>query len=138
MLLAAVPVLIGLGLQWQQGDTVLPGVSVAGESVGGVSREQLGAWLMQCWNMPEELAVALRYQHDSSYSGEHAAYANLVYMTTRLLREQGIGDAPPETIPKELFRKYGLHADEARLAIAHVAQSADIRHMAEQLASAGS
>ena len=104
----------------------------------GVSREQLGAWLMQCWNMPEELAVALRYQHDSSYSGEHAAYANLVYMTTRLLREQGIGDAPPETIPKELFRKYGLHADEARLAIAHVAQSADIRHMAEQLASAGS
>ena len=43
VLLAAVPVLIGLGLQWQQGDTVLPGVSVAGEPVGGASREQLVA-----------------------------------------------------------------------------------------------
>lgn len=104
----------------------------------GVSREQLGAWLMQCWNMPEELAVALRYQHDARYSDKHAAYANLVYMTTRLLREQGIGDAPPEPIPEALFRQYGLYADEARLAIAHVAQSADIRHMAEQLASASS
>ena len=42
-LLALVPVLVGLGLRWQQGDTVLAGVSVAGEPVGGSSRDQLVA-----------------------------------------------------------------------------------------------
>jgi len=40
-LLVVVPVLVGLGLRWQQGDTVLAGVSVAGEPVGGSSRDRL-------------------------------------------------------------------------------------------------
>ena len=41
VLLAALPVLTALGLRWGQGDTVLAGVSVEGEALGGSSREQL-------------------------------------------------------------------------------------------------
>jgi hypothetical protein len=39
----------------------------------GISREQIGAWLMKLWDMPEELSTALRFQHDPSYDGEHSA-----------------------------------------------------------------
>lgn len=35
----------------------------------GISREQIGAWLMKLWDMPEELCTALRFQHDPSYEG---------------------------------------------------------------------
>ena len=41
VLLAAILALVGTGLRWQQGDTVLAGVSVAGEPVGGSSRDEL-------------------------------------------------------------------------------------------------
>lgn len=103
----------------------------------GVSREQVSAWLMHCWNMPEELSTALRFQHDPSYDGDHAAYANLVFIALRLLRNQGIGDAPPAEVPAELYQRYGLNPYEAAQAINAVAQSSDIRHMAEQLNSVG-
>ncbi|MCX7081602.1 MAG: HDOD domain-containing protein, partial [Pseudomonas sp.] len=37
----------------------------------GISREQIGAWLMRYWDMPEELSTALRFQHDPGYDGDH-------------------------------------------------------------------
>jgi HD-like signal output (HDOD) protein len=39
----------------------------------GISREQMGAWLMRFWGMPDELAIAVRYQHDPAYTGVDAA-----------------------------------------------------------------
>ena len=42
-LIIVLPALVGLGLRWAQGDTVLAGVSVEGEPVGGVTRDQLVA-----------------------------------------------------------------------------------------------
>lgn len=44
----------------------------------GISREQMGAWLMRFWGMPDELAIAVRYQHDPAYVGVDAQYPNLV------------------------------------------------------------
>ncbi|MFH7423341.1 HDOD domain-containing protein, partial [Pseudomonas syringae pv. tagetis] len=44
----------------------------------GISREQIGAWLMRYWDIPHELATALRFQHYPHYKGEHHVYANLV------------------------------------------------------------
>ncbi len=41
--------------------------SVVEHHVLGTTREQMGAWLMQCWHIPDELVYALRYQDDSSY-----------------------------------------------------------------------
>jgi HD-like signal output (HDOD) protein len=51
----------------------------------GISREQIGAWLMRYWDMPE-LSTALRFQHDPTYDGEYAAFPNLVCLAVRLLR----------------------------------------------------
>lgn len=74
----------------------------------GVCREQIGAWLMQTWNMPDEIVIALRQQQNPDYSGDHAVYANLVYIAIRLLRLHGIGDAPPEAVPASVYHRLGL------------------------------
>ena len=59
----------------------------------GISREQIGAWLMRYWDMPDELCTALRFQHDPTYDGQYAEYPNLVCLAVRLLRSRGLAPA---------------------------------------------
>ncbi|SEI94562.1 HD-like signal output (HDOD) domain, no enzymatic activity [Azotobacter beijerinckii] len=86
----------------------------------GVTREQIGAWLMEHWQMPEELTVALNGQHDADYRGRHAVYANLVYLAVNLLRNRGIGDTPQEEIPPRLLDDLGLTRARAEEALDRV------------------
>ncbi|MFL6607331.1 MAG: HDOD domain-containing protein [Pseudomonas sp.] len=79
----------------------------------GISREQIGAWLMRYWDMPDELATALRFQHDPHYDGEYAAYPNLVCLAVRLLRSRSIGSGPDEEIPDALLDRVGLTREKA-------------------------
>ncbi len=98
----------------------------------GVTREQICAWLMQLWNMPPEVSVALRFQNEPEYEGEHCAYAHLIFIAMRHLRHHGIGDAPPEEIPLPLYERYGLDPVKVAAAIDKVLASAeDIRKMAD-------
>ncbi|WP_434457271.1 HDOD domain-containing protein [Stutzerimonas urumqiensis] len=99
----------------------------------GITREQIGAWLMRYWGMPEELAVALRFQQDPDYAGEHAAYANLVCLAVRLLRNAGIGSGPEEEIPQALFDRLSLPRERAEAALAKVLDAeAALRELASQ------
>jgi HD-like signal output (HDOD) protein len=59
------------------------------------------------------LATALRFQHDPQYAGEHHEYANLVCLAVRLLRKEGIGSGPMESIPDELFERLELSREKA-------------------------
>lgn len=102
----------------------------------GVTREQLGAWLMRLWNMPEEVCLALRYQHDARYQGEQASYANLLYIGMRLLRKHGIGNAPLDPIPMALYERLSLDPDKAEQVIDDVINSAaDLNIIASNLAA---
>jgi HD-like signal output (HDOD) protein len=98
----------------------------------GATREQVSAWLMQRWNMPAEVSTALRFQHEPDYSGEHCEYAHLVYIVLRLLRQQGIGNAPAcEPIPEELYERYYLDPIKVQEAIDKViAAEENIKQMA--------
>lgn len=89
----------------------------------GISREQMGSWLMRYWDMPDELCTALRFQHDPSYDGEHSAYANLVYLSVRLLRQNGIGSGPKEDIPDELFARLSLSREKAEESVRKVLEA---------------
>jgi HD-like signal output (HDOD) protein/prolyl-tRNA editing enzyme YbaK/EbsC (Cys-tRNA(Pro) deacylase) len=80
----------------------------------GITREQIGSWLMRNWDMPEELVIALRFQHDPHYAGEHYKYANLVCLAVRLLRKEGIGSGPLEAIPDELLERLKLSREKAQ------------------------
>ncbi len=99
----------------------------------GITREQIGAWLMRFWDMPEELASALRFQHDPDYDGVHAAYPNLVCLAVSLLRNRGIGAGPVKEIPQSLFDSLGLSREKAADAVDKVlAAEVALRELASQ------
>ncbi|KPM66795.1 histidine kinase [Pseudomonas putida] len=99
----------------------------------GISREQIGAWLMKLWDMPEELSTALRFQHDPAYDGEYSAFPNLVCLATRLLRSRGIGSGPVEEIPDELLERLGITRDKAEDVVNKVLEAENLlRELASQ------
>lgn len=99
----------------------------------GISREQIGTWLMRYWDMPEELASALRFQHDPEYAGIHAAYPNLVCLAVNLLRNRGIGAGPQSEIPQSLLDALGLSREKAEEAVNKVlAAEVALRELANQ------
>ncbi len=103
----------------------------------GITRDQLAGWLMRLWTMPEEVSIALRYQNDPDYAGTGHAYANIVYVAMRLLREHGIGSAPLEAIPQVVFQRLHLDPEKARQAIQTVIDaSSEIKNIATELAAA--
>ncbi|HSX72317.1 MAG TPA: HDOD domain-containing protein, partial [Pseudomonas sp.] len=99
----------------------------------GITREQIGAWLMRFWDMPEELATALRFQHDPDYDGAHAAYPNLVCLAVNLLRSRGIGSGPQHELPDALFERLGISREKAEDALNKVLQAeVALRELASQ------
>ncbi len=78
----------------------------------GTTHSELGAWLMQAWNMPEELIVTVEQHHHLSYIGPHAAYANLMNLTERLLKMHGMSDSETDEIPDELLARLGLTEED--------------------------
>ncbi|QEY59933.1 HDOD domain-containing protein [Pseudomonas sp. C27(2019)] len=94
--------------------------SVIEQHILGTTREQMGAWLMQCWHIPEELVYALRYQDDPSYQGAHAHYPNLNFLAQRLLAQQGIGYTHDSNIPDSLYQRLDISADSAQQALQRV------------------
>ena len=103
----------------------------------GITRDQLAAWLMRLWTLPEEVCIGLRYQNDVDYDGPHHAYANIMFVAMRLLRRHGIGNAPVESIPAEMFERLHLDPEKAVLAIQNVIDASDeITTIAAGLAAA--
>ncbi|KFE57493.1 aminoacyl-tRNA deacylase and HDOD domain-containing protein [Pseudomonas syringae] len=102
----------------------------------GISREQMGSWLMRYWDMPDELCTALRFQHDPMYDGEHSVYANLVYLAVRLLRQNGIGSGPQEVIPDEIYTRLNLPREKAEESVRKVLDAEVLlRELASQFSS---
>lgn len=100
----------------------------------GITREQIGSWMMRFWDMPDELADALRFQHDPDYAGDHADYANLVTLATRLLHLHGIGGTAEAEIPQSLLDRLELTREKADEAVARVMEAeAALRDLATQV-----
>jgi len=89
----------------------------------GVTREQISAWLLQLWNMPREVCVGIRFQHETDYQGEHCVYAHLILIAMRVLRLHGIGDAPPEEVPLAIYKLYDLNPVEVLEVVQRVVAS---------------
>ncbi len=99
----------------------------------GITREQIGSWLMRFWDMPDELATALRFQHDPDYEGAHSAYPNLVCLAVGLLRNRGIGSGPQAEISQALLDRLGLTREKANEAINKVLEAETaLRELASQ------
>ncbi len=79
----------------------------------GATREQMGAWLLRQWKLPEEICAAVRHQHRPDLAGEQEAIATLLHVSARLLRQQGIGSAPEERISDAALACLGITRDAA-------------------------
>ncbi|HEY3698568.1 MAG TPA: HDOD domain-containing protein [Spongiibacteraceae bacterium] len=103
----------------------------------GITRDQLAGWLMRLWSIPDEVCIGLRYQNEADYAGPHCVYANLMFVAMRLLRRHGIGNAPLESIPADVFTRLHLDPDAAAQTIQHVIDASDeIKSIAADLAAA--
>ena len=100
----------------------------------GVGHGEIGALLMANWNLPDEVVVAAREHHNKEYYGPHAVYANLVQLSSYLLKKQGIGDAPDEDIPESLLNSLELGEYQAITIAEQVLGDCDeLKQMARKL-----
>ena len=74
----------------------------------GVTHDQIGAWLMEAWGLPQELVVAVRHHHDEDYWDQHAAYSQLVLIANRALAMHGLGEADQPGLPAFCLEMLGL------------------------------
>lgn len=91
----------------------------------GVSRDQIGSWLMRFWDMPSEISNAIRHQHDPFYAGEDHVYANLVYLAQAVLQEEDIGEGAPMPIPDALLERLELSREKASEVVHKVLDARD-------------
>ncbi len=100
----------------------------------GVTGNQIAAWLLDNWNMPEEVVTALRQKFNTSYDGENQQYAKLVYVAQALLANGGFGDSLGTEIPESLFTDLHLDPETARVTIENILESGDdLDEIAENL-----
>jgi len=78
----------------------------------GVTHDQIGAWLMEAWGLPQELVVAVRHHHDEDYWDQHATYPQLVLIANRALAMHGLGEADKPGLPTFCLEMLGLNEQQ--------------------------
>lgn len=111
----------------------LPDVAID-DQVVNVNRYQIGSWLMNYWQMPQEISIGMKHQLDPSYDGKFHAYANLVYLAKAELKKRGIGNAASSYVPQALYDRLSLDPEKVTEIIDKVIESStDLKNMAQAL-----
>lgn len=102
----------------------------------GVSHDMIGLWLMQAWNMPEEIVVAVGEHYFFDYDGKHACYPKLVALANQLLKTEYNESSMAGS--RDLIRVDSLGLDDERVSralerVLEVSPQLDI--MARELAA---
>ena len=102
----------------------------------GADHGSIGAWLLAAWRLPEEVIVAAREHHNEDYEGPHAVYAQLVLVADRLLKSQGIGDAPHSDLPPRVLESLEIGEYQAVSISERILEGCEgLEMMARQFAS---
>jgi len=72
-----------------------------------VTREQVAAWLFDCWSLPKEVCAGVRYIN-SPLQKKSNKYAQLVNLASRVLRRAGFADGPIEVLEVKVLQSVGL------------------------------
>lgn len=86
----------------------------------GISHDIIGSALMQAWNMPEEIVVAISENHFPDYQGKHWVYPRLVAVSNRLLGYPGMKDGCTYMDTKSLLDSLHLSEEQASKALEQV------------------
>lgn len=93
------------------------------KQVMNVTREQIGAWLLSDWGLPEVVVEAVRHHNNLSYDGIASHEAKLIYIVNRELRRQGLADGPIEDVADSLLQQLGLSRADVDEVVASVASN---------------
>ncbi len=69
---------------------------------------EIGAWLMNHWDMPEAVTCAVGRHHEHTYDGPHAEVVHLVMLANQLLKRKGLGDAPRGDLEPRSLARVGI------------------------------
>ena len=83
----------------------------------GAEHWQIGAWLMQSWNLPEQIIAATRWHHSEASTHSYAEYSNLVLIANRLLHYFGLGEEHNNRLPALPMFMLGITRDQAMAAV---------------------
>lgn len=79
------------------------------QEVIALGHSQIGSWLMENWNMPEEVAACCEHHHNEGYSGEYSDYVQIIQISNLLLAREGIGDSGVvETTTVEALQQFDV------------------------------
>ncbi|MGD9730011.1 MAG: HDOD domain-containing protein [Nitrospiraceae bacterium] len=102
----------------------------------GTDHGMIGAWLMEAWQLPEEIVVAVREHHNENYQEIHAVYPQLVFLADRLLKGYNIGDAVDAQVPPALLDSLGIGEYQAMTITAKIMEGCEgLDSMASSFAS---
>ena len=100
----------------------------------GVTHEEIGAWLMKNWHMPDELTVAMHRHHQEEFWSKHSVYSNMVLIANRLLKRINIGDSIDTEIPQTTLELLSLDEEMLSAALRDIqSESETLDVMAKQL-----
>ncbi|WP_455217877.1 HDOD domain-containing protein [Kaarinaea lacus] len=80
----------------------------------GITHTEMGAWLMETWNMPAEVIVVQKEHHNPDYNGPYASYVQLVMLADRLLKTHEMGDAHSKDVPETIMATLSLTDDDIK------------------------
>ena len=98
-------------------------IGKAEEQVLGVTHADVGAWLAQRWNLPDQLEDAIQYHHTPGRApAGHGELPALIHLADFLCRRERIGDAGGERFPSldpAALRTFGIH-DDPKIALKRI------------------
>lgn len=82
----------------------------------------VGQYLMQHWNMPEEISIVVGEHHNFGYSGNQETYVWLTQLAGQALSPHNLSDTDEKDISVQLCEKLGLTEADVEEALAAVKQ----------------
>lgn len=76
-----------------------------------LSREQIGAWLLRHWALPDGICNGIRYSKNLDYDGENAIIARMLNVCHNLLNKDDIPQANQDMIGLDQNQLQGIYQD---------------------------
>jgi HD-like signal output (HDOD) protein len=84
------------------------GLITTEQNLFGCTHTTIGKYVMQHWNMPEEISQVVAEHHTPEYTGPQATYVWLSQLAGQALKPYGLSDSNDETISENLCRQLEL------------------------------
>lgn len=125
------PPYFSLYCRYQEANPHVPAIYIE-RFLFGITREQIGSFLLKTWGIPDEVCSAVRHLHNASYEGLHHEYANLLYLVNQLV--QSNGEIQMGKLPEALLNRLHLQRSAVEEAVENVASfSSELNSLAELL-----